>query len=271
MHRTTAATPTLVRPSRPLLLCFAAYLHWYIGRHFRAMRLANGHRFPQTDGPLIVYSNHASWWDPLTFVIISRRLMPAANHYVPMDATALAHYGFFKKLGIFPVETGSAKGAAQFLRAAREIFAIPDSILWITPEGRFTDVRTRPSAFRPGMAALVARLGACTMVPLATEYTFWDERFPEILLSCGEPIRVAEAGQHTPEEWNDLLAASLTKAQDELALLSLQRDPAKFATVLGGRAGIGVVYDAWQRVRALLRGRIYRGSHAEVVHKALHE
>ena len=44
-------------------------------------------------------------------------------------------------------------------------------------------MRTRPAIFRPGLAALVARLGACTLVPLAFEYTFWDERLPEILIS----------------------------------------------------------------------------------------
>ncbi len=53
-------------------------------------------------------------------------------------------------------------------------------------------MRTRPAVFRPGLAALVARLGACTLVPLAFEYTFWDERLPEILISCGQPIEVTD-------------------------------------------------------------------------------
>jgi 1-acyl-sn-glycerol-3-phosphate acyltransferase len=256
--------PALVRPSRRMLACFAAYLHWYIGRHFHAMRLANVDRFPGATGPLIVYANHASWWDPLSCIVISRHLLPDACHYGPMDAAALKHYGMFRKLGLFPVESGTPRGAVQFLRAAREILCASNSVLWVTPEGRFTDMRTRPAVFRPGLAALVARTGACTLVPLALEYTFWDERLPEILISCGEAIKIADGQSHTAAEWSEQLTAGLAAAQDELAALSKLRDPALFTTVLSGRVGIGAVYDAWKRLLALLSGRAYQGSHGSI-------
>ena len=254
----------LIPPSRRMLALFAAYLHWYIGRHFHAMRLANGDRFPTATGPLIVYANHPSWWDPLSLILLSRHFLPDACHYGPMDAAALKHYGMFRKLGMFPVESGTPRGAAQFLRAAREIFSTPNSVLWVTPEGRFTDMRTRPAVFRPGLAALVARTGACTLVPLALEYTFWDERLPEILISCGEAIKVPDGQLHTAEEWSEQLAAGLAAAQDELVALSKLRDPALFTTILSGRVGVGAVYDAWKRLLALLSGRVYQGSHGSI-------
>ena len=263
--------PAVVRPSRRLLFLFAAYLRWYIGRHFHGMRLANGHRFPNATGPVIVYANHASWWDPLSFIIISRYFRPKADHYAPMDAVALQHYGMLRKFGIFAVESGTTRGAAQFLRAAREILATPGSILWVTPEGRFTDMRTRPAVFRPGMAAMVARLGACTLVPLAFEYTFWDERLPEILLSCGEPIHVADGHLHTTAEWSEVLAAALAQTQDELAALAKLRNPVMFSTVLSGRVGITGVYEGWKRLRAMLSGRTYQGSHVRAVMNASDE
>lgn len=255
---------SLVRPSRRLLSFFAAYLHWYIGRHFHGIRLANGHRFPQTAGPLIVYGNHASWWDPLAFIIISRYFLPTACHYAPMDAAALKHYGFLRKLGIFPVEAGTRRGAGQFLRAANEIFSMPNGVLWITPEGRFTDIRARPAIFRPGMAALVARLGACTLVPLALEYTFWDERLPEVLACCGQPIQVTLENLHSTEEWSELLAGAMASTQDELAALAQLRDPACFETILSGHVGISGIYELWKRFFALVTGRAYEGSHTSI-------
>ncbi len=263
-NATSRKAATLLPPSRRMLAFFTGYLHWYIGRHFRAIRLANGDRFPSAPGPLIVYANHASWWDPLSLIVISRHFLPDSSHYGPMDAAALKHYGMFRKLGLFPVESGTPRGAAQFLRAAREILSTPNSVLWVTPEGRFTDMRTRPAVFRPGLAALVARTGACTLVPLALEYTFWDERLPEILISCGEAIKVSDGQLHTAAEWSDQLAAALAATQDELAALSKLRDPALFTTVLSGRVGIGAVYDAWKRLLALLRGRVYEGSHGSI-------
>jgi 1-acyl-sn-glycerol-3-phosphate acyltransferase len=259
-----AGNSALVPPSRRVLASFAGYLHWYIGRHFHAMRLANGDRFPTAAGPLIVYANHASWWDPLSFIVISRHFLPDASHYAPMDAVSLKHYGMFRKLGLFAVEPGTPRGAAQFLRAARQILSTPNSVLWVTPEGRFTDMRTRPAVFRPGLAALVARTGACTLVPLAFEYTFWDERLPEILISCGEAIKVPDGHLHSAAEWSGQLAAALVAPPDELAALSKLRDPALFTTILSGRVGIGGVYDAWKKLLALLSGRVYEGSHGSI-------
>ncbi len=252
----------LVPPSRRLLSLFSIYLHWYLGRHFRAVRLANSSRFPRKAGPLIVFANHASWWDPLACIVTSRYFLPNASHYGAMDAAALKHYGFLRKLGLFPLQTGTRRGAAQFLKDAKEIVSTPDSVLWITPEGRFTDVRTRPIIFRPGLAAVVARLGACTLVPLAFEYTFWDERLPEILVSCGQPIEVAE-GRST-EEWSEHLATALADTSDELAALSMLRDPERFETILSGRIGISGIYEGWKRFTAFMTGRDYQGSHGGI-------
>lgn len=41
-----------------------------------------------------------------------------------MDAAALKHYAFLRKLGLFVVETGTRRGAAQFLRTAHEFIAL---------------------------------------------------------------------------------------------------------------------------------------------------
>ncbi len=260
----TPGNSALTRPSRRLLSFFARYLHWYVGRHFHGIRLANSSRFPVTTGPLIIFANHASWWDPLAFIVVSRRFLPHASHYGPMDAAALKHYSVLRKLGLFPVESGTRRGAVQFLRAAQQILSTPNSVLWVTPEGRFTDVRSRPAVFRPGLASLAARLDTCTLVPLAFEYTFWDERLPEILVSCGQPIAVAQYPEYCAEEWNERLCAALVVAQDELADLAKLRDPARFETILSGRVGMSGVYEAWKRLAALLTGRVYQGSHGSI-------
>jgi 1-acyl-sn-glycerol-3-phosphate acyltransferase len=254
----------LVRPSRRLLSLFAIYLHWYVGRHFHAIRVANAGRFPNVTGPLIAYSNHASWWDPLALILFSRYFLPTFDHYGPMDATALKHYGFLRKLGLFPLEAGTSHGAVQFLRAAKEILSRPHSVLWVTPEGHFTDMRTRPVVFLPGLASLVARLGACTLVPIAAEYTFWDERLPEILICCGQPIEVNNGRRQSTEEWNEQLCTALAATQDELAVLAKLRNPENFETILSGRLGVSGVYEGWKRLLALLTGRDYQASHGSI-------
>jgi hypothetical protein len=101
-------------------------------------------------------------------------------------------------------------------------------------------------------------------VPLAFEYTFWDERLPEILASYGQPIAVADHPEYCAEEWNERLCAALLSAQDEVADLAKPCDPSRFETIISGRVGMSGVYDAWKRLVALLTGRVYLGSHGSI-------
>jgi 1-acyl-sn-glycerol-3-phosphate acyltransferase len=178
-----------------------------------------------------------------------------------MDAAALAHYGLFRRMGAFPVEQGSRRGAAQFLRNSLQVLADPRRVLWITPQGAFTDQRKRPVVFQPGLAALVRRIPRATVVPIAIEYTFWDERLPEVLVNVGEPITCrAEEGAAIAAQ----LERSLEQTLDELAALGMARDPKGFRTLLAGASGTGGIYELWQRLRAAVTGREYSGEHGSI-------
>ena len=259
----------LAFPSRRLLGLFRTYLHWYVPRHFHGVRIAHVERCPQgpsiggpsigsPSAPLIVYLNHPSWWDPLTGALVSHHLYPDRDHYTPMDEQALAHYNFFRRLGVFPVELGTRRGAAQFLRSTMTALTERNAVLWLTPQSAFTDVRARPLAFRRGLAALAARVSGVTVLPIAIEYTYWNERLPEILVNIGEPLRSDSA------QTAGALEAALTATLEELAALGMTRDQAAFQTLLRGSSGTGGVYDPWQRLRALLRGRKYRPEHGDI-------
>ncbi len=260
------AAGTPARPSRALLRFFDNYLHFFLKRHFHALRLAGAEHWPRARKPLIVCLNHASWWDPLTSILLSRFLARQADHYAPMDELAFARYGILRRLGLFPVEQGTARGGVQFVHAASLLLKQPHSVLWITPQGGFTDVRTRPTVFRGGLDALLRRTEQATVLPLALEYTFWDERLPEALALLGEPL-VFERGRlahGAPGTAGEHAAAALEAAQDRLAALAIRRDPAPFTSVLAGSAGTGGIYGAWQRLRALSRGERFSAEHASL-------
>ena len=247
----------LPRPSRAMLAWFRLYLRWYVPRHFRAVRLAHAARFRQAvqeeRGALVVALNHPSWWDPLTCMLIAHFLLPEHDHYGPMDAVEAEHYGILRRMGLFPVEQHSPRGAAQFLHATQQIFSRPRSVLWMTPQGAFTDVRVRPLQFRAGLSVLAARLPRVTVIPLAVEYTFWNERLPEILVHCGSPeIFSATDEPKTAGSVDARLVNALTAASDELMQMSVMRDAGRFQTILEGRRGMASIYSVWQ---SLANGR----------------
>lgn len=248
--------------SRPLLGLFAAYSRWYLGRHFHSLRVSRAGLPPELDAPAVIYSNHAAWWDPLAGLMLSREFFAGKKVFAPMDAVALERYGFFKKLGAFGVEQGKRRGAVQFLRTARSILQEPDNILWLTPQSRFADVRERPARFKSGIGHLPGCAARICFLPVAMEYTFWEECLPEILVRCGEPREIrADDARLDAAIWTDFFASQLTETQNALAAEARARKPERFVCLLRGGAGVGGVYDVWRALKAKWRGQEFKPEH----------
>jgi 1-acyl-sn-glycerol-3-phosphate acyltransferase len=256
MSRALSAVPAI---SDVTLRFFTRIVRSYFRRHFRAVLVQNAEQLRETTGPLIVYANHGSWWDPMVSILLAQTLLPERKHYAPMDAVPLTRYPILGKLGIFPVELATARGAVQFLRTSEAVLK-SGSVLWITPQGRFADVRERPLAFKPGLAALVARVPEATVLPLAIEYTFWNERLPETLLRFGPAVRV-DANTSTNAATRQLEAA-LEAAMNTLREASVKRDPSAFDVLLEGSRGTGGFYALGRRLRALAGGKGFQEDHS---------
>jgi hypothetical protein len=132
----------------------------------------------------------------------------------------------------------------------------------LTPQGEFSDIRVRPASFKPGLAHLASRLDEGTALPLAVEYTFWEERTPEALMTFGPQIDLSQNGD--PADWSKRLEGSLTDAQDRLSEASIARNPEAFTELLGGRSGIGGIYDLWRRTRAKAAGDNFEADHGSI-------
>jgi 1-acyl-sn-glycerol-3-phosphate acyltransferase len=259
----TGSSP-LPRISPWLLRWFRWYSARYLRRHFHAVRLSRDRRPDVPDDvPLVVYLNHAAWWDPLVGLLLAERLFPRRATYAPIEANALGRYRFMERLGLFGIDPQSRSGGLRFLRLSQAILTRPNTALWITPEGRFADPRERPVPFRPGLAHLARSLQSGLLLPLAIEYPFWEERSPEALARFGEPVQVEARNDRTVADWNALLGSPLRATQDALAQQAIRRDPREFETLLRGSAGVGGVYDFWRWLVARLRGETFSPEHGE--------
>jgi 1-acyl-sn-glycerol-3-phosphate acyltransferase len=246
--------------SAMMLRFFRGIVRSYFRRHFRAVAITKLSYKGLLDagGPCVIYANHSSWWDPMVMVFLGERLIPVPN-YAPMDAAALEKYPILRKLGIFPIDMTSARGAAQFLRTSQAILA-SGGALWITPQGRFADPR-EPLAFKPGLGALAARNPAVPFYPLAIEYTFWDERLPEALLHIGPAVSIG--ADTTSEEASRQLEAALASAMQELRARAIARDPSAFEVMIAGGRGTGGFYALGRRLRGLFTGKRIALDHTE--------
>jgi hypothetical protein len=248
MIRLAAAQKALGRRSPTAIRFFEWQFRKQLQRNFTAIRLSRSGPFPTLDParPLVVYTNHPGWWEAVIYFHLGR-LPPFRDRtgYGPINVEELQKYPFLDRLGLFGIAMESYAGAAQFLTVATSLLTQPNTMLWLSAEGKFTDVRPRPIALKPGMDHLATRILDIQFLPIAIEYAFWNERRPELLVRCGKlysPIHGVGAPHHA------LLEQALTHSMDRLAEESISRDPALFTTLLEGGAGINPVYDAIRRL-----------------------
>ncbi|GJE27342.1 lysophospholipid acyltransferase family protein [Methylobacterium organophilum] len=235
----------------------------FFRRHMNALRLARwgrpacaGHA-----GPLVLYCNHPAWWDAATLIVLAGRLFPEREGFAPFEARMLERYGVFRRMGAFPVDLASRKGALQFLAAARSVLSGRNRALWVTAQGRFADVRERPLGLKPGIAHLAEIAPDALFVPVALEYALWQERGVEAFCAFGPPIPASVLLSLPRPARLARLEGDLTALLDRLSQDVIARDPGRFEPVLAGRSGIGGVYDGWRRLVALARGRSFDPAH----------
>ena len=220
--------------SRHVLRFFRWYIRRHLRRHFAGVLLLGELPELSEERPVVVFSAHPSWWDPLVFMFLHEMAFGWRAQAGPIDAGQLAKFPIFGKLGLFGIEPGTAAGAREFLRCSREHFRERGAVLWVTPQGRFADVRERPLGLAGGVEMLARREPEALLVPLALEYCFWNERLPYVLVHFGESV---EAGG---------MEAGLEAAMDRLGAAARRREGGEFRCLLRGKSGTGGVYD-WRR------------------------
>ncbi|MFO0011922.1 MAG: lysophospholipid acyltransferase family protein [Planctomycetota bacterium] len=244
---------------------FCRYTHRMVKGRFHAFAVQFAEP-PPTIAPnshaLVVYANHVSWWDPIVAMLLRKSYFPDRVLYAPIDAAALKAYRVFSKMGFFGIELDRFQGAAEFLKTSRAILSNPQSSLWVTPEGRFTDCRDHSQPLMPGLAHLAASFPSVSLVPLAIEYPFWEEPRPMIAVRFGP--RQSYEGHLSKRECGERLHEALRQTQRDLASAVMQREAEAFEYLIAPRAARTSWYDTIRAWTAWYHGQPFDPRHSAV-------
>lgn len=174
---------------------FEHFFAWHVtgrfAKRFSAVRVRGlDHMQRERDHkPILLVSNHTSWWDPLLMFHLSFRAMNKLEGHAMMDAKNLRAIPLLGWIGAFGVEIGDKQdgelavqyGAAQLSRAGK--------FVGIYPQGRERPITERPLGFKPGAArmALMAPVEPA-IVPIALRYEHGRHEKPELLANIGAAI-----------------------------------------------------------------------------------
>ncbi len=139
------------------------------------------------EGPVLVVSNHTSWWDPLVVIWLTTSVMKV-DPFAMMDARNLRRLPFFAKVGAFGVDLEDAADGARAIRYAAKLLDRPGRLVWVFAQGREVPVTVRPLAFRGGSAQIARVAHRATVVPAAMRYEHGGRPEPSLFVSFGPPL-----------------------------------------------------------------------------------
>ncbi len=235
---------------------FAWYANRMVRKSFEAMALddAEYQRIVVPDDiPIVVYANHPSWWDPILAVLLHEYHFAKRAFYAPIDAEALKKYEILRKLGFYPTQMNNHRGAASFLRTSKAILHSKKSVIWLTPEGHFSDPRDRGKPLMPGLAHIASNEKEVALISLAIEYPFLNERKPYMMMRLSEPIFASSISASGKLELSELLQEQLRTNQDRLAQHVLARDLKPFRMIQQTIRRPNNVYDVARVVKSVFK------------------
>lgn len=137
--------------------------------------------------PLLIVSNHTSWWDPLVVLHVSTHMLGTAGHAM-MDAKNLRRLPFFALVGAFGVELGNRADGVAVIQYAAELLETPNNMVWVFPQGMERPVTERPLGFRAGAGKLAQIARNAKVLPIGLRYEFGGTERPTLWISIGEAV-----------------------------------------------------------------------------------
>lgn len=196
--------------------------------------------------PILLYSNHASWWDGFVDLMLVRQF-PCELH-VMMDHQNLSKHPFLRWMGAFDVDLKSPRAAASGLRTAFRILTTPHQpgispLVVIYAQGKIASPHQRPLQLQPGLAWLLKKIPEAVAIPMARRYEFQLEDRPHAFLQLGTPLSSAD----TPA-----LEQALEQEMSSLHQKLVFFPTTGFQTLWHGGLSVN---KKWERVKKTISGR----------------
>jgi 1-acyl-sn-glycerol-3-phosphate acyltransferase len=188
---------------------FEHFFAWHVRRRFKrrfsAVRVKNLAALKQ-NAPILVVSNHTSWWDSLVFFDLFFRTLHL-DAYAMMDARNLRKIPLLGWIGAFGVELKDKADGERAVDYAAQLLDRPGRVVLIFPQGSERPFTERPLAFKPG-AQRIAERCQTLIIPVALRYEHGSKEKPEALVNIGDPI--------APEQMEAAVTGLLDQMQNEI-------------------------------------------------------
>jgi 1-acyl-sn-glycerol-3-phosphate acyltransferase len=141
------------------------------------------------DLPLILVSNHVSWWDGFFLSEIQRRLFPGRPLYTFMLESELNRFPLFRKMGVVGIRHDQPSTLLRVFRTLNKKRRVQaDFCVSFFPQGQLYPQDSGTRGFKRGIQTLIRSLHPVQVVPVAIRIEPLRSPKPTAIIRAGSAI-----------------------------------------------------------------------------------
>jgi len=156
---------------------------WYgwmrMKMHFKTIRMIGD--LPDRGLPILVVSNHFSWWDGFFIASLNRKKFRKKFHVMMLEDQLKKNW-FFQHTGAFSVRKNT-KGVIQSLTYASELLQNSDNLVTYFPQGQFESINQGKLHFEKGVEWLLKNLkNEVQVIFVANQVDYFERAKPHLFM-----------------------------------------------------------------------------------------
>ena len=157
-------------------------------RHHVRVCIAGTRSLQLGDDPVMLVSNHVSWWDGFLLRAIQKRIRPESPFYSIALERELSRQPLLRLIGGIGIVASSPSSILGSMRELeRRCLEDRRSVIGFFPQGCITPSFRRPLGFNRGIELFARRLGPLTIIPVALHIEPLNGMAPTAFVRVGEP------------------------------------------------------------------------------------
>jgi len=187
---------------------FKLYAVYRIGRHFNKVLVSGS--FQDRDLPVLLISNHISWWDGFWAMYVNVKFLHRKFHFMMLEEQ-LKRFSFFINTGGYSVKKGS-RSVIETLNYTLELLSDKKNMVLLFPQGKITSVYQKSIYFERGIERILKEVnGKVQIMFLANLVDYFSEEKPSLHIYLKEYVLSDFSAQKIEHEYNIFYSSSVSE------------------------------------------------------------
>lgn len=183
------------------------YAKFMISRHFTRVVIKGD--FHDKNLPVLILSNHISWWDGFWIMYLNLYLLRRKFYFMMLEGQ-LKRYSFFINSGGFSVRKGS-RSILESINYSAELLSEKKNMLMLFPQGRINSMHNQSIDFERGIEKILDRVkGDIHILFVANLVDYFSDRKPSLFIYLREYSYLKHGTGVLKEDYNSFYASCVS-------------------------------------------------------------